>query len=55
MAETKKGAIQRIQNITVWIGRKYHKKLKMMAWKKGISITYIINSILKEYFEKGNK
>ena len=43
---------QRTQNITVWIGRNYHKKLKMMSWKKGVSITFVLGEILKEYFEK---
>lgn len=51
----KKVEKQRIQNITVWIPRKYHKRLKMMSWNKGVSITYILGEILCEYFEKGNK
>ena len=53
MAETK--SKQRDKNITVWIPRKFHKKLKMMGWKKGVSITYVLGEILKEHFEKGDK
>lgn len=46
---------QRDKNVTVWIPRVHHKKLKMMSWKRGVSITYILGEILKEYFEKGGK
>lgn len=46
---------QRIQNITVWIPRKYHKRLKMIAWNKGVSITYILGKILEKYFRKGEE
>ena len=46
---------QRTKNITVWIGRKYHKKVQMMAFKEGVSITWVLNNILKDYFGKGDK
>jgi len=54
MANDKKPSIerQRIQNITVWIPRKYHKRIRMMAWNKGVSITYILGMILEDYFKK---
>ena len=48
-------AKQRDKNITVWIPRKFHKKLKMISWKRGVSITFVLGEILKEYFEKGGK
>jgi hypothetical protein len=51
----KKVEKQRIQNITVWIPRKYHKRLKMMSWNKGVSITYILGMILEKYFKKGEE
>ena len=43
---------QRTKNITVWIGREYHKKIQMMAFKEGVSITWTLNRILKNYFER---
>ena len=46
---------QRTKNITVWIGREYHKKIQMMAFRKGVSITWVLNNILKDYFERSKK
>lgn len=46
---------QRTKNITVWIGREYHKKIQQMAFNTGVSITWVLNNILKNYFGEGDK
>jgi len=46
---------QREKNITVWIPRKYHKRLRKLAFKKGTSLTYVLDEILNNYFKKGAK
>lgn len=46
---------QRTKNITVWIGREYHKKIQKKARSIGVPITYLLNNILAKYFEKGDK
>lgn len=46
---------QRENNITVWISRKLHEKIKKIAFKKGVSITWVINDMLKYHFEKEKK
>ena len=43
---------QRDKNITVWISRKLHKKVQKIAFKEGVSITWVLNKILKDYFER---
>ena len=43
---------QRAKNITVWIGREYHKKIQRIAFNMGVSITWVLNNILKDYFRK---
>lgn len=46
---------QRTKNITVWIGREYHKKIQDKARKMGVPITYLLNNILAGYFGEGEK
>lgn len=46
---------QRTKNITVWIGREYHKKVQQTAFNMGVSITWVLNNILKDYFERSKK
>jgi len=46
---------QRTKNVTVWIGRKYHKKIKKIAFNMGVSITWVLNNILKDYFGRSKK
>ena len=41
---------QRDKNITVWISRKLHVKVKRTAFNMGVSITWVLNKILKDYF-----
>lgn len=46
---------QRENNITVWIGREYHKKVQKIASNMGVSITWVLNNILKDYFGRSKK
>jgi len=49
MAQVKQ---QRDNNITVWISRKLHTKVKKIAFDTGVSITWVLNKIVREYFER---
>ena len=51
----KANKIQRDKNVTVWMPRKYHKKIQRMAFNKGVSITWILDMILKDYFGRSKK
>jgi len=46
---------QRDKNITVWISRKFHTKVKRTAFNMGVSITWVLNNILKDYFGRSKK
>lgn len=46
---------QRENNITVWIPRKYHTRLRKASFKRGISLTYLLGEILENHFKKGAK
>lgn len=46
---------QRSSSKLVWIAKKYHHILQLMARKEGCSITYLLNQILDKYFKKGGK
>jgi hypothetical protein len=46
---------QRARNKTIWIAREYHKPLQLKARELGCSMTFLLNQILKKYFEKGVK
>lgn len=46
---------QRDKNVTVWMPRKYHKRIQRMAFNKGVSITKILDEILKDYFGRNIK
>jgi len=43
---------QRENNITVWISRKLHEKVKKIAFNTGVSITWVLNKIIREHFER---
>jgi hypothetical protein len=46
---------QRERSKPIWVAKEYHNTLHLMARELGCSMTYLINQILKKYFEKGEK
>jgi len=46
---------QRDNNVTVWLGREYRDKIRKEAFKMGVSITFILNRIIGEYYKKEKK
>jgi len=46
---------QRDKNVTVWMPRKYHKRIQRIAFNKGVSITWVLDEILRDYFGRSKK